>query len=94
MDRFYDMGANKLALAGIDDAGEMSPWYVLNEIGLYTYSPADYEYIILFPLFDKDELSIGDNKHFIIRKEDNGKKIIDITYGGEKVDGWFISHRN
>ena len=94
MDSFYDMGGDKLAYAGMYDAGEMSPRYVLNAIGLYTYSPADSEYIILFPLFDKDELSIGDNKHFIIRKEDNGKIIIDIAYGGEKVDGWFISHRN
>ena len=41
MDRFYDMGAEGLAYAGMDDAGEMSSWYVFNAIGLYTYSPAD-----------------------------------------------------
>ena len=46
----------------MDDAGEISSWYVLNTIGLYTYSPADSEYIILFHLFDKDEFSMGDNK--------------------------------
>ncbi len=92
MDRFYDMGADKLAYSGMDDAGEMSAWYVFNAIGLYTYSPADPEYIISVPLFDKVEFSLGHNKHFTIRKEGNGAKITDITYGGNKVDGWFISH--
>lgn len=92
MDRFYDMGADKLAYAGMDDAGEMSAWYVFNAIGLYTYSPADPEYIISVPLFDKVEFSLSENKHFTIRKEGNGAKITDISYGGNKVDGWFISH--
>jgi putative alpha-1,2-mannosidase len=37
----------------MDDAGEMSGWYVFNAIGIYTYSPADPEYIDSVPLFDK-----------------------------------------
>ena len=44
------MGPEGLALCGMDDAGEMSSWYVLNAIGLYTYSPADPEYIVTVPL--------------------------------------------
>lgn len=35
------MGAEHLAYAGMDDAGEMSVWYVLTAMGIYTYSPAD-----------------------------------------------------
>lgn len=92
MDRFYDMGADKLAYAGMDDAGEMSAWYVFNAIGLYTYSPADPEYIISVPLFDKVEFTLGDDKQFSIRKVGDGKKITEITYAGNKIDGWFISH--
>jgi len=92
MNRFYDMGKEKLAYAGMDDAGEMSAWYVFNAIGLYTYSPADPEYIITVPLFDKVQFSLGDNKQFIISKEGVGKKISNITYGGKKIKGWFISH--
>ena len=53
MGHYYDMGQDKLAYAGMDDAGEMSSWYVFNAIGLYTYSPADAEYIVTVPLFDK-----------------------------------------
>lgn len=92
MDRFYDMGAEKLAFSGMDDAGEMSSWYVFNAIGLYTYSPADPEYIISVPLFDKIQFSLDDKTKFTITKKGTGKKIENITYGGEKINGWFITH--
>jgi putative alpha-1,2-mannosidase len=51
MSRFYGMGEDGLALSGMDDAGEMSSWYVFNAIGLYPYSPADPNYIVSVPLF-------------------------------------------
>ena len=92
MDRFYDMGAEKLAYAGMDDAGEMSSWYVFNAIGLYTYSPADPEYIISAPLFDEVRFALGNNRQFTITKKGNGKKIDKITYDGKEIVGWFISH--
>ncbi|MDR0422472.1 MAG: GH92 family glycosyl hydrolase [Proteiniphilum sp.] len=92
MDRFYDMGAEKLAYAGMDDAGEMSAWYVFNAIGLYTYSPADPEYLITVPLFDEVKFSLTGGKTFTIRKEGRGKRIRQIRYGDDPVDGWFIRH--
>jgi predicted alpha-1,2-mannosidase len=92
MNHYYDMGAERLAYAGMDDAGEMSSWYVFNAIGLYTYSPADPEYIISVPLFDKVKFALNGNTCFTITKRGHGKKITGITYDGEKIDGWFISH--
>lgn len=92
LNHFYGMGKHQLALAGMDDAGEMSSWYVFNAIGLYTYSPADPSYIISVPLFDKVEFTFGDGSRFSISKRNSGRKITDITYGGKKVDGYFISH--
>lgn len=92
MNRFYDMGTEKLAYAGMDDAGEMSAWYVFNAIGLYPYSPADPEYIISVPLFDKVEFRLDEKTTFTIRKEGNGKKIQQIQYSNESINGWFITH--
>ncbi len=92
MNHYYDMGKDKLAYAGMDDAGEMSSWYVFNAIGLYTYSPADPEYIVTVPLFDQVKFTLGDNTRFTIVKKGNGRKITDITYGDQKIDGWFIPH--
>lgn len=92
MNHYYDMGKDKLAYAGMDDAGEMSSWYVFNAIGMYTFSPADPEYIVTVPLFDKVKFKMDDNSEFTIVKKGNGRKITDISYGGKKIDGWFISH--
>ncbi len=91
MNHFYDMGKDKLAYSGMDDAGENSSWYVLTAIGLYTFSPADPEYIVSVPLFDKVEFEL-ENKTFTVVKKNSGKKIKSITYDGKKIDGYFISH--
>jgi predicted alpha-1,2-mannosidase len=92
MNHFYDMGKDKLAYAGMDDAGENSSWYVLSAIGLYTFSPADPEYIVSVPLFDKVEFNLGE-KSFTILKKNSGKKISDITYDNKKIEGYFIPYR-
>ena len=92
MNHFYDMGKDKLAYAGMDDAGEMSSWYVFNAIGLYTFSSADPEYIISVPLFDKVELNLDKNVIFTILKKDSGKKITGIVYDDKNIDGYFISY--
>jgi predicted alpha-1,2-mannosidase len=91
LNHFYDLGKERLAYAGMDDAGEMSSWYVLNAIGLYTFSPADPEYIISVPLFSKVEFNLGD-RNFTILKKNSGRRIKSITYGDKKIDGYFISH--
>ncbi len=90
LDRFYDMGAEGLAYAGMDDAGEMSSWYVFNAIGLYTYSPADPEYIVTVPLFDEVRLRPGIGKELTVKKIGSGRKITSIRLGGKAVKGWFV----
>ncbi len=92
MDNFYDMGAEGLALAGMDDAGEMTSWYVLNAIGIYTYSPADPEYFVSVPLFDETVFTLGDGRRFTIRKNGEGVHIDSIRCGGKKLKGWFVGH--
>ncbi len=92
MNHFYGMGEHGLALCGMDDAGEMSSWYVFAAIGFYPYSPADAEYIVSVPVFNKIELDFSGEKA-IIQKENQGKKIQDITFNGEKINGYFISDK-
>lgn len=90
MNHYYDMGRDHLALAGMDDAGEMSSWYVLNAIGLYTYSPADAEYIVSVPLFDRVCFRPALGKPFTIRRTGKGRKIRRVTIGGKTLKGWFV----
>lgn len=92
MDRFYDMGEDRLALCGMDDAGEMSSWYVFAAMGIYPYSPADEDYIVSVPLFDEVNMQLN-GKTFTIVKKNSGRKIADISYDNRKVDGYFVPHR-
>jgi putative alpha-1,2-mannosidase len=92
MDRFYGMGADGLALCGMDDCGEMSSWYVFNAMGFYPYSPADPNYIVSVPLFDKVNIKLSNGKTFTISRKNSGEKITRITYDRQKIDGYFLSH--
>jgi predicted alpha-1,2-mannosidase len=92
MSRFYGMGEDGLALSGMDDAGEMSSWYVFNAIGLYPYSPADPTYIVSVPLFQKTIFQLSEGNTLTILKKNSGDRITSITYDGRKIDGYFVSH--
>ena len=91
LNHFYNMGEHQLAYAGMDDAGEMSSWYVLSAIGLYTYSPADPSYIVSVPLFDKVVFNLGE-KSFTIKKQGESRSLKSIEYDGKKIDSYFIRH--
>ena len=93
MSRFYGMGESGLALCGMDDAGEMSSWYVFNAMGFYPYSPADPEYIVSVPLFDEVRLTLAGNKIFTIVKKNSGRKITGISCDDQKIEGFFVPHR-
>jgi predicted alpha-1,2-mannosidase len=90
--RFYGMGDLGLALCGMDDAGEMSSWYVFNAIGLYTYSPADPEYIVTVPIFSRVKVTMGDHRTFTIRRKGSGDRMTRIAWKGKPISGYFIRH--
>jgi len=94
MNHFYDLGKYRLAYAGMDDAGEMSSWYVFNAMGFYPFSPADPKYIVSVPLFDKVSIKLANDKVYTIIKKNSGKKISKISYGGKQIDGYFIQDKD
>ena len=82
-------------LSGNEDCGQMSAWYVLSSIGLYTMNPASENYEIGSPIFDKTTISISDEKSFIIEAEHVSNKNIYIqsaTLNGKIFNQTFISH--
>jgi putative alpha-1,2-mannosidase len=93
MARFYGMGGEDLTLCGMDDAGEMSAWYVFNAIGIYPYSPADEDYIVTVPIFDEVKMKLG-NKVCTIIKKNSGSKITGITYDNQEINGYFIPYHD
>ncbi|GAA4083515.1 GH92 family glycosyl hydrolase [Mucilaginibacter panaciglaebae] len=92
MSDYFGMGPEHLALAGMDDHGSLTGWYVFTAMGIFPYSPADPQYIVSVPIFDKIEMQLGNGKKFTIIKKGGGKNINKVTIGGAPLKGWFVNY--
>src|SRR5690606_22235844 len=92
LENYYGIGEHGLTLSGMDDDGEMSSWYVLNALGMYTFSPAVPAYLLTVPMFDEIRWSIEGKKKFTVKKPGSGRKLKEIRLNGEPLQGYFLSH--
>ncbi len=92
LNTLYGIGDNGLALCGMDDAGEMSSWYVFNALGLYTFSATDPEYLVTVPLFDEVKWRTSNGKLLTISKPGKGRNLTAIKVNGRENKGYFVSH--
>jgi predicted alpha-1,2-mannosidase len=92
LNELYGIGSDGLALSGMDDAGEMSAWYVFSSLGLYPFSATDAEYIVTAPLFDEVKWKTSTGKLLTISKPGKGRGITNIKVDGKTNKGYFISH--
>jgi putative alpha-1,2-mannosidase len=53
-------------LAGNEDCGQMSAWYVMSALGFYTIQPGQPDYLIGLPAFDKAVINLENDKKFTI----------------------------
>lgn len=89
---YYGIGDEGLVLSGMDDAGEMSSWYVFNALGLYPFSPSDPEYLVTVPIFDTITWNLKNNKTLKLIKEGVSRELKSIRVNGTETDGYFIDH--
>jgi predicted alpha-1,2-mannosidase len=92
LNNLYGIGDDGLALCGMDDAGEMSSWYVFSALGLYPFSATDAEYIVTAPLFDEVKWRTSTGKMLTITKPEKGRAITTIKVEGKTNRGYFVSH--
>jgi putative alpha-1,2-mannosidase len=92
LDNLYGIGKEGLALSGMDDAGEMSAWYVFSALGLYPFSATDPEYILTVPLFDEVKWETSNGKMLTLTKPRRGRNISSIKVNGTQLQGYFVSH--
>ncbi len=88
---YYGIGEEGLALSGMDDAGEMSSWYVFNALGLYPFSPSDPEYLVTVPIFDTITWNL-ENRTLKLIKEGTSRELKSIMVDGTETNGYFIDH--
>ena len=58
-------------LAGNEDCGQMSAWYVMSALGFYNIAPGQNDYQIGIPIFDKATIYLENGKKFIINSSGN-----------------------
>lgn len=56
-------------LIGNEDCGQMSAWYVLSAMGFYPVNPANGEYVLGTPVFDKVTIRLENGKQFVINAD-------------------------
>ena len=89
LENFYGVGKDGLALSGMDDAGEMSSWFVFAASGIYPVVPADNEFLISIPIFKKVTWTINDNE-FVIYNDSNSNYLQSINTDFKLKDKFFI----
>lgn len=72
-------------LAGNEDCGQMSSWYVLSAMGFYPVNPALGIYVLGSPAFDRVTLRTHGGKRFTIIAENNSEENIYIQ--SAELDG-------
>jgi len=58
-------------LAGNEDCGQMSAWYVMNALGFYNIAPGQNNFQIGIPVFDKATINLENGKKFTINSSGN-----------------------
>lgn len=92
LNNLYGIGDEGLALCGMDDAGEMSAWYVFSALGLYPFSATDPEYLVTVPLFDEVKWKTSTGKMLTIKKPGKGRALTGIQVNGKSTNGYFVPH--
>ena len=73
LDKLYDNQPD--GLAGNEDCGQMSAWYVISALGFYAVDPASGNYVFGTPLFDRAVIDMGGGHRLVVeakRKSDAG----------------------
>ena len=82
-------------LAGNDDCGQMSAWYVFTALGFYPVAPGSNEYIIGRPFLPRAALNLPNGKRFNIVAaglDDAHPYIGSATLNGKPLDRAFLRH--
>ena len=83
-------------LAGNDDLGQMSAWFVFTALGFYPVAPGSNQYILGRPFVRKATLNLPNGKRFTIVADgldDAHPYVAGVTLDGKPLERTFITHR-
>jgi predicted alpha-1,2-mannosidase len=82
-------------LAGNEDCGQMSAWYLMSALGLYAVDPVSTVYVFGSPLFERAELVLAGGCKLLIEAHNNSPRhpyIQSVRWNGERFTKTWISH--
>ena len=81
-------------ISGNEDCGQMSAWYVLSAMGLYSVCPGSNEFALTTPLFDKVTLPLTNGKVLTITANNPADHIYieSVSLNGKEIDKNFITY--
>lgn len=81
-------------IVGNEDCGQMSAWYVLSSLGIYSVCPGSGEYALTTPLFEKATMKLTNGKTLSIKANSPMKyKYIDrVELNGKVIEKNFITY--
>jgi putative alpha-1,2-mannosidase len=82
-------------LAGNEDCGQMSAWYVISSLGFYAVDPVSGNYVFGTPLFDRAEVELGQGKKLVVeakRTSPGDQYIQSISFNGKPHTKLWFHH--
>jgi predicted alpha-1,2-mannosidase len=95
MDKFYSPTPD--GLAGNEDCGQMSAWYVFSALGFYPVNPASGEYVFGSPIVDEAIFVLPSGMTFKLKVLNNSaqnKYIQSITLNAKPYTKSYITHHD
>ena len=89
--------ATEKGYPGDEDQGQMSSWYVLSAMGIYSVCPGTDQYVIGSPVFKKVTISLDNGKKFVIQADNNSATNVYIQsakLNGKDFDQNFITYKD
>lgn len=82
-------------MAGNEDCGQMSAWFVISALGFYAVDPVSAKYDFGTPLFDHVELTVAGGRKLVVEAKRESPKsayIKSVTWNGATVKGLTVEH--
>ena len=84
-------------IAGNEDCGQMSAWYIFSALGFYPVCPGTLEYVMGTPTFPRAVLSVGAGKTFTVLAEgvsDANIYVQSVTLNDQPYDKAYLRHED
>jgi predicted alpha-1,2-mannosidase len=82
-------------LAGNEDCGQMSAWFLISSLGFYAVDPVSGNYVFGSPLFDRAEVELGNGKRLVVEAKRNSPSdqyIQSVLFNGKPYTKLWFRH--